>query len=1026
VQQEVSDLYNSMEELSKTTTSLALFQSVAWPNMTIPHFEHRGQAVRDLSHTNLVISSPTVKNKEAWQQYAAGNNNWIEAGLQFQGSSEIPQDSDIPYTLHDIKGEEVVSDGPFSPIWQMSPVPADISMVNLDLMTVRGFKETAAAVEFYKKPFVSGAFEAAASLGKSYADVGHPHSMFVQPVFKDFSSEAGIAGHFVSLLEWGAFLRNIPHEDVHGFVLVMKNTCSEEFTYTIEGPEVIYVGTGDHHDRSYDDLEVGGTLGSVDDAVAAQTSRYLSEPPSFCGYSLHVYPTEELHDSYLSATPIWLAFTCALFFVFATSSCLVYDWHVQRRQEKVLATVGRTNKIVDSLFPENVRNQLMSQENALKPKQKKGNNSLEVGSVGLKSYLAEREGNGIVAYESKPIADFFLATTVMFADISGFTAWSSIRQPSQVFQLLEVIFKSFDDIARKRNIFKVETVGDCYVAVAGLPEPRQDHAVAMAQFARECMFKMRELVQKLERTLGPDTGELSLRCGLHSGPVTGGVLRGERARFQLFGDTMNTTARIETTGKRDKIHMSQETADLLKEGNKEHWVETREDIIVAKGKGALQTYWLILDPSKSTGAETSKSDTAQSGTQNGASLSGQNTDLPTPQSEAAKKMQRLIDWNCDLLLQLLRKIVAQRSDKRGAYTPRNVLTLEAKLAKKGITLDEVVEIIPMADFDAKTASRASDMRKIDLGEDVEEQLKAFVTILSKMYRDNPFHCFEHASHVTMSVSKLLSRIVAPKACAESEEDDLALALHDHTYGITSDPLTQIAVVIAALLHDVDHRGVPNFVLIKEDPNLAATYDCKSVAEQNSVDLAWTVLMDPAFEKLRGCLYKTEEELRRLRQLIVNAVMATDIFDKELGVLRKKRWDTAFSEGPSSESEKDKIHRKATIVIEHLIQASDVSHTMQHWQVYQKWNERLFDEMYSSFKAGRMENDPSEGWYKGEIGFFDHYIIPLAKKLKDCGVFGVSSDEYLNYACNNRKEWEKKGEAIVERFLEKYRNKTEES
>jgi hypothetical protein len=355
-----------------------------------------------------------------------------------------------------------------------------------------------------------------------------------------------------------------------------------------------------------------------------------------------------------------------------------------------------------------------------------------------------------------------------------------------------------------------------------------------------------------------------------------------------------------------------------------------------------------------------------------------------------------------------------------------VKTLEEKIGTEGVVLDEVVEIISIASFDAKAASHQFDLKEINLGEEVETQLRDFIVVISKMYRNNPFHCFEHASHVTMSVSKLLTRIVAPKSVTESRRDNMALALHDHTYGITSDPLTQFSVVLAALLHDVDHRGVPNFVLVKEDPNLAVAYNSKSVAEQNSVDLGWSVLMDPAFSTLRECLYSTEAELCRLRQLIANAVMATDIFDKELGILRKKRWDTAFSEVPSSESETDQIHRKATIVIEHLIQASDVSHTMQHWAVYQKWNERLFHEMYASFKAGRMETDPSVNWYKGEIGFFDHYIIPLAKKLKECGVFGVSSDEYLNYACNNRKEWEKKGESIVERFLKKYGDKTEES
>ena len=82
-------------------------------------------------------------------------------------------------------------------------------------------------------------------------------------------------------------------------------------------------------------------------------------------------------------------------------------------------------------------------------------------------------------------------------------------------------------------------------------------------------------------------------------------------------------------------------------------------------------------------------------------------------------------------------------------------------------------------------------------------------------------------------------------------------------------------------------------------------------------------------------------------------------------------------------------------------------------------ERFFMECYSAYKAGRADTDPSIGWYKGEIGFFDYYVIPLAKKLESCGVFGVSSHEYLNYALANRDEWSRKGAKIVEAYLEKY-------
>jgi hypothetical protein len=285
--------------------------------------------------------------------------------------------------------------------------------------------------------------------------------------------------------------------------------------------------------------------------------------------------------------------------------------------------------------------------------------------------------------------------------------------------------------------------------------------------------------------------------------------------------------------------------------------------------------------------------------------------------------------------------------------------------------------------------------------------------------DNPFHNFEHASHVVLSVVKMLGRIVSPKdICKQEDAAELLSALHDYSYGINSDPLTQFSCVFAALIHDLDHQGVPNTQLVQEGSLLAVRYQNKSVAEQNSVDLAWAVFMRSEFSQLRDAVCSTADEVKRFRQLVVNSVMATDIMDKDLKALRNLRWEKAFAEELLEDNPRVKVNRKATIVIEHLIQASDVAHTMQHWHIYRKWNELLFAEMYKAYKSGRSAKDPSEFWYQGEIGFFDYYIIPLAKKLRDCGVFGVSSDEYLNYAEKNRVEWEQRGEEIVESMVEK--------
>ena len=121
----------------------------------------------------------------------------------------------------------------------------------------------------------------------------------------------------------------------------------------------------------------------------------------------------------------------------------------------------------------------------------------------------------------------------------------------------------------------------------------------------------------------------------------------------------------------------------------------------------------------------------------------------------------------------------------------------------------------------------------------------------------------------------------------------------------------------------DHPGVPNAQLVKEETPEAKLYKGRSIAEQNSVDRCWELLMSPAYKKLRQAIYTTEKGLERFRSLVVNSVIATDIFDPNLKSLRNARWEKAFNNKATlghAEDSKAMSDRKATIVIEHLIQA----------------------------------------------------------------------------------------------------------
>jgi hypothetical protein len=320
--------------------------------------------------------------------------------------------------------------------------------------------------------------------------------------------------------------------------------------------------------------------------------------------------------------------------------------------------------------------------------------------------------------------------------------------------------------------------------------------------------------------------------------------------------------------------------------------------------------------------------------------------------QLSDKHERLVNWITNELANLLKEIMIQRMGMRTAPNDEDcaeILELEAtsvtprKDKHDRTCLDEVEDIITLPKYETSAKNLKFLSREtFELRGTVLSELHVYIHTIATMYPNNPFHNFEHASHVTMSVVKLLSRIVAPNINFDGQ--DVASSLHDHTYGITSDPLTQFAVVLSALFHDVDHPGVPNSQLNKEKTPLSHFYKSKSVAEQNSVDLAWTLLMDPEFSNLRGAIYRTDCEFKRFRQLIVNTVMATDIMDKNLAAARKARWNKAFSD--DTEDDKDTlVNRKATMAIEYIIQASDIAHTMQHWHIYRKWNGRLFEEMY---------------------------------------------------------------------------------
>lgn len=392
---------------------------------------------------------------------------------------------------------------------------------------------------------------------------------------------------------------------------------------------------------------------------------------------------------------------------------------------------------------------------------------------------------------------------------------------------------------------------------------------------------------------------------------------------------------------------------------------------------------------------------------------------------------------------------------------------------------------------AQTVS-AKDSRtdSITLDDLQRKELVQFISTIASMYNNVLYHNFEHASHVLASSDSLIQmlqtndkRVTASGSGAKSQStsgDELEASEekrhHLTTFGISSCPMTHLALIFSALVHDVEHQGVGNKQLIEENDVLAQRYAGKSVAENNSLDVSLDLLHQDCYSNLRKCMFgdkenstgnariEMEHDELLFQHVILNVIQATDISSQDRLEINKKKWKRAFEDtnsrsrcccqlqvsrqtrrgsAPPPFTTKSKAssrsrrlslsldidersptctacttssneclvhinYLRASSVLEQLIQAADVAHSMQCWPIFLKWNAKLYDELWAAKLAGRGA-DVSEVWFKGQIGFFDNYIMPLAKRLGQCGVFGELGTLFLENATENRTRWLDEGE-----------------
>jgi len=939
LESELDNKLRAIDALSVTITFSAGTQTHGnrWPNVTVPEFPYRAASTLSVGRGISVALQPVLSPGQIsqWETYSGERQQWQTQVLEFQSkfpeamgphnvqegknpSSPVQNSNEIltenisefvfridcngvPSRVTDSSASDVVL-----PLWQHAPMHKDLPRTNFDVYTIE--KNIAALDQVMqnhmavlgqtfdlsdssqgnydlpqldaileaqtwndiwaqnddqpaiqsKKPPPPTSFEQPQQSQEPIAlstGLDGPAVNIFYPVFSDLNDDRTVVAVLSLTTKWDSFLLpNLP-PDPHGLIVTLHNECEQSFSFEISGEEVIYLGAGDYHEQDYDKY-------GKEFVLMADMSVFTEVPvaSTYCTHTATVYPSSLMREQFTTTSPMMYSVGTGVIFLFMVFIFVFYDYLVQRRQKYLADKATKTTAIVSSLFPKIVRDRLLEDG---------GPNAATAAMSGITNGIkADPAGNP----NGTPIASFFANTTVMFGDIAGFTAWSSSRQPSEVFTLLETLYGKIDSIAREMHVFKVETVGDCYVAVTGLPAPQEDHHLRMVKFAKRVLKNMGKMTKQMEVMLGPDTTKLGFRIGLHSGPVTAGVLRGEKSRFQLFGDTVNMASRMESTGRRNYIQVSNSTANLLIASGKGHWITKRKDMVKVKGKGSVQTYWINRTvPPGENRDDDSMGDSSQRKSSDKTFIS-MDGDLSGDDNTKNRIRKTLIEWQVELLSRLLKRIVAKRS----CYCDDAQHSFDAFGSEKTMPRDEIAEEVKMPSFNACASIKIASSQYTQLPLKVLDQLEDFVTSIAFLYRDNSFHNYEHACHVTMSANKFLTRVVDPKVNLLDDSSRNQVHSYEYAYGLTGDPLTQFAIIFSALIHDIDHQGVSNKQLTDENNRIAIMYSGKSPAEQNSIDLAFDVLGSSQYCDLVSCICADEEELKRFRQLVVNCVMATDV------------------------------------------------------------------------------------------------------------------------------------------------------
>jgi len=680
-------------------------------------------------------------------------------------------------------------------------------------------------------------------------------------------------------------------------------------------------------------------------------------------------------------------------------------------------------------------------------------------------------------HRRQTVIERFDLVTIFSLDIVDFTSIAAEMRPIKAMEMLNELYALFDCIVEKYGIFKVETSGDTYMVVGGAPNKTSASEAAenVVLFALEAT----ELVKTFKTSIGD---KLSIRVGIASGPAMAGVVGKSMPRYCFFGEAVNLALKMRLSSRTMKIQCSDLTFRLLSDAPNHFFdlEERSEDGIIGvevKGKGLMNTWW-INGASRGENITAMYADVEQARTEN---LKPQlsSVQFETISEQTSLRMghdeARLIAQNIQRDETINRR--AQPNYYHAQYGTDTQFEALTGQAWTKLGQDEGHLVVATTDRNIMVDRMASllEMRLIDvlqarnqppLDDVTRRELRAYVAHIESLYNHVEYHTFEHASHVTISMNKLINVKCGSTHCTQDPShigSDLC-----------ENPFISFMMVYSALVHDVGHTGKSNKIL--EDQNEVTFRHCSApLAERLSINIAVQALGRDEFSSLRNMIMPSIEDKIEFAKILFCAILCTDVACQDTLKVVKQRFDVAHrvhrrnsqtqqNDLPSTTdnaSISDHFHQRLCpllphikyvhevisltdediannqdrfimteadleqyVAIEHLMQVADVAHCMQGWENFIKWNYRLYRELMDCYKNNLMP-EPSRNWSAGQICFINGYILPLAKRTEKC--CGLAENfSLVRLAESNKLRWENEGQFITAIFISGVKNGEDEN